>query len=321
MKKPTSKSYLNFLFIGCIKKSDIILFIPMLFYTIRKMIKMNEEEDKEKEYPKYDMKYVYDDHTNIEPSEGALDPYQNWNQSRQNPFVVILASGTANLSSNFVVSKHPEVWDEFKEWNKKEKKCEPKGKINERVVLLYSGETEGFKEKVANYIATNHNLYVLTAPNLFIKETGEKIAFGAYPKENMNDFIKRMIHNSHFAVILYTEQGGQIIETSWCSDTLKPTLGLVQFYRGSLNNKNKECCKFLKQDGELFFCSCKRGQAYRGNVGAWICADEKTFCPFVEQKLTKMIFDFYIVNPQMYLYGAVDRKTLLKPIDNFLSSN
>ena len=144
----------------------------------------------------------------------------------------------------------------------------------------------------------------------------------AYPKENLNDFIKRMIYESRFVVILYTEQGGQIIETAWCSDSLKPTLGLVQFYRGRKEPiEDEKPCIFIKESGKVFFCNCKRGQEYNGKVGGYICSDPKIFCPFTQQKITKMVFDFYIMNPRMHLFGAEERSALMQPIDEFFGSN
>ena len=257
---------------------------------------------------------------------GAIDPYKRvWDESSENPFTVTMSSGSAVLSSGFVIQKYPEAWKEFKEWTEEKKISEPLGEKNERVVLLYSAETSGFKEEVAQYIATKNNFFVLTAPFIYEKQTGNRIAFSPYPKEGLNDFIKRMIYESQFVVILYTEQGGQIIETSWCSDSLKPTLGLVQFYRGSLNGNENEVCKFLGSHTQnydtLFWCNCRGGQEYKGKVGGYICSDAKIFCPFTQQKITKMIFDFYIMNPRMHLFGAVNRPTLQKPIDDFFNSN
>lgn len=253
---------------------------------------------------------------------GAIDPYKkDWDESSENPFTATLSSGTVTLSSGFVIENYPKVWEEFKEWTKEKKTSEPLGKKNERVVLLYSShrpETIKFKEEIAHYIATRHEFFVLTAPYIYEKQTGKKIAFQQYPKETLNDFIKRMIYESQFVVILYTEQGGQIIETSWCSDSLKPTLGLVPFSESTKENSN-ETCKFLKNSGKLFWCCCKRGDEYKGKVGGYICYEK--FCPFTQQKLTKMIFDFHIMNPRMHLFGAADWNIFQKPIDDFLISH
>lgn len=249
---------------------------------------------------------------------GAIDPYRVWDESSENPFTVTLASGIGTLSSGYVEQNYPHVWKEFKEWVKEKKTSKPLGEKYERVVLLYSAHTPrtiDFKEKVAQYIAKRYDLFVLTATHIYKKRTGEKVAFQPYPKETLNDFLKRMIYQSQFVVILYTEQGGQIIETSWCSDSLKPTLGLVPFY-GSKEESKGEPCKFLENLGKFFRCSCKRGDEHKGKVGGYICYDKK--CPFTQQKLTKMIFDFYIMNPQMDLYGAADSYSLQKPIDYFL---
>lgn len=252
---------------------------------------------------------------------GAIDTYKkNWDEKSQNPFTVTLSSGSATLSSSVVVQDYPQLWEEFKIWIKEKKTSEPLGEKSERVVLLYSAhrpDTIKLKENVALHIATKCNLFVLTAPYIYEKNTGKKIAFQQYPKETLNDFIKRMLYESQFVVILYTEQGGQIIETSWCSDSLKPTLGLVPFSEFQEESAN-QVCKFLKLSSELFECGCKRGDESNGKVGGYICYEK--LCPFTKQKLTKMIFDFYIMNPRMYLFGATKWDMLQKPIDDFLTS-
>lgn len=249
--------------------------------------------------------------------EGAIDPYKEWDENNQNPFTVPLASGIATLSSEFVVQKYPDLWREFEEWAHQKKISEPPGSKSERIVLLYSGETEQFKERVAQHIATKYKFFVLTAPHIYEKETGNKIAFAPFPKEGLNAFIKRMICSSQFAVILYTEQGGQIIETSWCSDFNMKTLGLVHFYRGRAQpDGNENPCPFLHRSDKLFWCSCKTNQEYKGKVGAYICSDAKLFCPFTQQKITKMVFDFYIMNETLNLFGAWERPVLLQSIES-----
>jgi len=118
--------------------------------------------------------------------EGAIDPYKEWDENNQNPFTVPLASGIATLSSEFVVLKYPDLWREFEEWTRQKKVSVPPGSKSERIVLLYSGETEQFKEEVAQHIATKHNFSVLTAPHIYEKGTGNKIAFAPFPKEGLN---------------------------------------------------------------------------------------------------------------------------------------
>jgi hypothetical protein len=254
----------------------------------------------------------------------ADDPYrEKWDQYPINPYVATLTSGSATISSDFVVNKYPQTWIQFKAWSDEEKKIsEPLGKKDERVVILYSAETERFMEKVAEYVAAKRNHYVMTSSFIFEKGTGKRIAFQPRPKEALNQYLKRMIDDSKYAIILYSEQGGQIIETSWCSDFSKPTLGLVDFYRGHRKPQEKErCCDFLKDHGELFECVCKKENNYKDKTGGFICSDPSVFCHFTQQKITKMIFDFYITNPGMFLIGAEDWKHFWPQIDNFLLGN
>jgi hypothetical protein len=99
----------------------------------------------------------------------------------------------------------------------------------------------------------------------------------------------------------------------------KPSLGLMQFYRGHGQPRGDEKpCVFLKESGKLSRCACSIKDEFKGKVGAYICSDPNVFCPFTQQKITKMIFDIYILNSQMYLFGAEDRDELLKPIGGFL---
>jgi hypothetical protein len=116
---------------------------------------------------------------------GALDPYKRkWDENPQNPYAATLSSGSATLSSSFVVQKYPDTWMMFKAWADEKKITEPPGTKDERVVLLYSGETERFMEKAAEYIAAKHKYYVLTAPYIFEKGTGKRIAFQPRAKES-----------------------------------------------------------------------------------------------------------------------------------------
>jgi len=252
----------------------------------------------------------------------ADDPYrEKWDQYPINPYVVTLSSGSATISSDFVVNKYPQTWIQFKAWSDEEKKIsDPLGKKEERVVILYSAETERFMEKVAEYVAAKRNYHVLTSSFIFEKGTGKKIAFQPRPKEALNDYLKRMIDESTYAIILYSKQGGQIIETSWCADLSKHTLGLVDFYRGHRKPQGTErSCNFLRDHGELFECVCRRESNYRDKVGGFICGDSNVFCHFTQQKITKMVFDFYILSPVMFLFGAEDWKYFWSQIDTFLT--
>jgi hypothetical protein len=250
----------------------------------------------------------------------AVDPYrEKWDQYPLNPYAVTLSSGSATISSDFVINKYPQTWNGFKLWIDEKKVSEPLGTKEERVVLLYPSETERFMESVAEYISKKQKQYVLTAPFIFEKGTGKKIAHEPRKNESLNEFIKRMIDNSAHAIVLYSEQGGQLIETSWCSDLSKPTLGLVDIYRGHRKPQARErLCEFLKGNGELFQCVCSKKLSYNGKTGGFICSDSIVFCPFTQQRLTKIIFDFYITNPKMFLFGAEDWKHFWAWIDSFL---
>jgi hypothetical protein len=252
--------------------------------------------------------------------EGAIDPVKEWDENPQNPYPVTIPTGSGTLTSGYVAATYPDLWKDFNKWVEAEKTSELLGKIEERVALLYSGETLEFMELVAKHIAIELGYHVVTASYIFEKGSGKKIAFQPYKTESLNDFIKRFVTACSFSVILYSEQGGQLIETSWCYDWHKPTLGLVQFYRGSLNpREGMAVCPFLKKHDSLYICKCGRTDAFRGKVGGFICSDAEVFCPFTQQKITKMVFDMYITNVLMHIFLSEDRKELLKPVGEFLS--
>ena len=243
-----------------------------------------------------------------------------WDQYPLNPYAVTLSSSSATLSSSFVINKYPDTWSTFKAWSKEEKTSELTGVKAERVVLLYSGETERIMEEVATYVAQTQKREVVTAPYIYEKGTGKRNAFQPRPDESLNGFIKRIISEAENAIILYTEQGGQIIETGFCSDMQKPTLGLVHFYRGRGNAKEgEELCPFFKDHGAISRCHCDLGSRYKGKVAGHICSDSHVFCPFTQQRISKMVYDFYITSPNMYLFGADSVDKLKGPIKYFLS--
>lgn len=242
------------------------------------------------------------------------------NRNSLNPYAVTLSSGSATLSSSIVIEKFPETWESFKKWSQQEKTSDIIGDKGERVALLYSGKTEGIMETVATHIATKLDHTVVTAPYIYERGTGKRLAFQPKPRESLNQFIKRFISEARHAIILYTEQGGQIIETAFCSDMAKHTLGLVNFYRGSGKPINGEIlCPFYKDYGSTAQCVCNPNDNYGEKVCGHICSASKIFCRFTEQELSKMVFDFYITSPEMYLFGADNIENLKKPIEPFLA--
>jgi hypothetical protein len=253
---------------------------------------------------------------------GAIDPFKKWDENPSNPYSGTLSTGSATVSSDFVAKEFPETWKSFQEWiSNEEKTSEPIGKRDERIALLYSSETERLMEKVATFVSTKLGFHVLTAPNIYRKDTGKKIAFKPYPKESLNQFIRRMIESCRLAIILYTEQGGQIIETSWCFSSLKSSLGLVKFYRGTNKPKEKEkVCPFLSETSKgLFECKCTRENTYENQIGAYICLNPRIFCHFTQQKITKMVLDCFIMSPTMRLLGSEEDDKLLEAIEPVLS--
>jgi len=253
---------------------------------------------------------------------GAFDPFKEWDENPSNPYSSTLASGSATVSSGYVSQQYPDTWQNFIDWAKKKKTSEPIGLKDERIVILYSGETERLMDNIAKYVSIELGFHVLTAPNIYEKGSGNKIAFGPCPNESLNDFIRRMINSSRAAIILYTEQGGQIIETSWCSDYLKSSLGLVYFYRGKNKPEDEEkTCPFLKEvSSGLFICSCTRQDRYENRRGAYVCLSPRVFCHFTQQKITKMVLDIYIMNSSMRLFGSEKTDILLEPIAGFLKT-
>jgi hypothetical protein len=256
--------------------------------------------------------------TKIEPIQQEVY-LKTWDQYPLNPYAVTLSSGSATLSSSFVIDHYPETWNRFKVWSQEEKTSTLLGNQNERVALLYSGENERLMEELATYVAQSQNRYVITAPYIYEKGTGKPIAFQPNSSESLNAFIKRFIEASGHAIILYTEQGGQIIETAFCSDMQKPTLGLVHFYRGKGHpNIGEELCPFFNNHGRLATCDCTMEKSYKGKVAGHICSDARIFCPFTQQKITKMVYDFYITGKNMYMFGADKIEDLREPITAFL---
>ncbi len=245
---------------------------------------------------------------------------QTWDQYPLNPYAVTLSSGSATLSSSAVITYFPDTWDSFKIWSKEKKTSDiPVGNEEERIALLYCGQTQRIMEDFATYVATKLNYTVVTAPNIYEKGTGKRIAFQPRPKESLNQFIKRFIGESKHVIILYTEQGGQIIETSFCSDMNKHTLGLVNFYRGRGGPEEGETlCPFFKTEAQLSRCICSANDAYDGKVCGYICSASEIFCPFTQQAFTKMLFDFYITSPNMFLFGSENIENLKKIITPFL---
>jgi len=187
----------------------------------------------------------------------------------------------------------------------------------ERVAILGSYDTFSIMDHIAR-IVSGLGFYSITSRVIYEKDTLERKELRPYKYEAMNDFLRKMIHSCQYVIIIYSGAGGQFIETAWCSESHKPTLGLVPLRPLSfLDLKGCEYLFFGKQDTVLFCNGFKGVEQGAELVGGWICDKHKN-CPFPSSGLTKMILDLYATSRTMFLVGADELKNFKSPISTFL---
>lgn len=200
---------------------------------------------------------------------------------------------------------------------------ELRGAKNERVAIL--GSFDNYKEiEQIGKAVSQMGLIAISSKYIYDKIKNGKIEVTGlkhYDHESMNDFLCRMIFSCQYNIISYIREGGQFIETAWCSQANKPTLGIAYVRPWTLE---KPSCKYLIGDKQIIYCNGFEALRYKQKiVGGNICTqDENKNCPLPSSQLTKMIIDIYATNPTMHLFGVgVDsEKTIPKLIYSFLSN-
>lgn len=193
------------------------------------------------------------------------------------------------------------------------------GSKYERVAILGSYDNFSLMDYIAK-IVSSMGFYSITSRVVYKKNTLEREEFRPYKYEAMNDFLRKMIHSCQYVIIIYSGAGGQFIETAWCSEAHKPTLGLVPLR--PLSFLDLEGCKYLTLNKSKNVLFCNGFQALEQGselVGGWICEKHKN-CPFPSSGLTKMILDLYATSKTMFLIGADELKNFEKPIHIFLNN-
>ncbi|MHA2067223.1 MAG: hypothetical protein ACXABY_22875 [Candidatus Thorarchaeota archaeon] len=191
------------------------------------------------------------------------------------------------------------------------------GEKFERAAVLGSFDNYNDIDCVAK-IVSELGYYGITSKLIYQKDAGRKHGWGPYSYESMNDFLGRMIFSCQYAIILYSREGGQFIETMWCSQSNKPTLGIVYVRPWEMENPGS-CDYMFKGPGYLYCDGVEALRSGSEKVGGFICIDQKE-CPFPSSKLTKMILDFYAISHAMDLIGTDSSDNIAAVIESFLVS-
>jgi len=196
------------------------------------------------------------------------------------------------------------------------------GRKWERVAVLGSFDDFSSMDKVAEYVASL-GFYTLTSKLMYEKNTGERKELRHEDYESMNDFLRKMIFSCQYIIIIYSVpgSGGQFVETAWCSESNKPTLGLVHFPPWMAYSP--KTCDYLGYDDTQRIFFCNGFNAYESGtqlIGGWIC-DKRKACPFPlsNANLTKVVLDLYATTRTMFLVGG-EPKNFQRPIGVFLKN-
>lgn len=199
--------------------------------------------------------------------------------------------------------------------------CEFPGLMSERVAVLGSFDNPDLMRRVARYVA-GAGRHALTSRLIYERNLETIRPFRPYPQEAMNPCLRRMLLSCRYAIIVYThEPGGHYIETVWCSESRKPTLGLVCL-RSYTRDEQRSCPYLISRDsGNWLLCDSFQATRKKTNVaGAWICARTPR-CPFVKLGISKMVLDCYVTSEFMFLAGTHDPQRFDQIIRTFLEND
>ena len=194
------------------------------------------------------------------------------------------------------------------------------GRKWQRVAVLGSFDNFESMDNVAEYVSSL-GYYAITSKLVYEKNTRERKGFTFENYESMNDFLRKMIFSCQYVIIIYPApgSGGQLIETAWCSESNKHTLGLVPFPPWVCYDP--KACDYLGYCSSQGVFFCKGFSAYKSGarlLGGWVCNKRKS-CPFPSTNLTKMVLDLYATSETMFLIGG-EPKNFKEPIHAFLKN-
>lgn len=159
-----------------------------------------------------------------------------------------------------------------------------------RVAVLGSFDTWPYVDHVCRQIVKLLNVMAVTSRGVYSIPSGtsevvkQKLRFNS-SKLSLNEVLTRMIFEADAAVIVYSNNAGNIIETDWCKEK-KPTVGIAMVR----SIRAGDCPSLIPGKKSSTYTVCKRP----GNSalkGAWRCINFS--CPFSAQDMTKMTLDCF----------------------------
>lgn len=251
------------------------------------------------------------------------DPYMN-------PMRQIVSAGDRQV--RLLYDYYVKVYEKARDFDRakrtaqipEEATLEDAGHKEQRVAVLGAHETDSNIHDIAEFVARRLGCYAITGKFIYMPQTGTAVPFKHGPSESMNDHLRKMIHGSRYVLAIHTVPSGEMIETHWCSEAHKPTLGLAVF--GRIFREPDPKCKYLRFYPGQQYCRCARIAALGDgspDIGAWICKSlpSEKMCPFVQHNLPSMVLDLYCLNQSMTLIGSYSLSKLKGPIRAFIKNN
>lgn len=193
------------------------------------------------------------------------------------------------------------------------------GTEEERVAVLGAFDTWSYMDYVCHLLAEN-NYVAMTSRWIYRKFGNRILRFDIKEDPNFasNEFLSslldQIISTSKSAVINYSVSAAHFIETDWCYNKSKKTLGIA--YVRSAFDRFEDCCKCLNvvttPVGEYSECKPLSQRT------AWQCMRESAFCPFTKQDISKNVIEYFFRSDKMKLVAVENLKILPHVIKNEL---
>ncbi len=184
------------------------------------------------------------------------------------------------------------------------------GEYKRRVAVLGNFDTYPLMQSIAKKVSAR-GFIAVTSSAIFEKNTQTqeivKTPLRHYSEMGMNEFLKTFILGCRYVINFCTNDAGNIIESEWCFQNHKTTLGIAL----SKDLTTTPCCEYYNLENEVYG-TCK----YSGTEGAMFC--RRQTCPFTQHKMSKMVLDHYVGREGRTMVIIDDLDMLDQVIDKFL---
>lgn len=188
------------------------------------------------------------------------------------------------------------------------------GEFKQRVVVLGAFDTWPYMDFIARILAdldyvaiTSRYIYRKINTQIVRMKTQDNINY-ASTSYLMSELLDQIIGACSSAIINFSISAAHFIETDWCYNKSKKTLGIA-YVRSVLDYSKKPCDYLVITETPVgFYSSCGIGEDTSRNI--WDCMRDDSFCPFIKQDISKNVIEYFFRGKNMGIVAVEDLSIL-----------